>query len=223
MVHHGQLRLSRSTLTFWKWALGISVGATSAVLVITGGSVPTIVTTPDLSHRLEATGTASASGTTLTTASLVLPAAVETPPAPATVLPLVRPPEKPQSAADKPVKARAPATKVAHFDSCLPSCETRDPQVAIAGPTAPLPPRMVILEPAAPVPPMAVPEPSVSFLPPSLLDSLQEPIPMPPPRQSPVALAVDTGQALIDQAVGASDAVVDGTKRAFGAAVDLVW
>ncbi len=208
MVHKGQLRLFTSKMIFWKWALGISAGAASAVLVITGGTAPTIVATPDLSPRLEATGTASAGGTTLTTASLDLPAAIETPPAPAMVLPLVKPAEKPRSAVDKPAKARTPA--LAHFETCLPSCETRDPQVAIAGS-------------AAPMPPVAVQEPSVSFLPPALLDSLQEPVAMPPPRQSPVDLAVDTGQALIDQAAGASSAVIGGTKRAIDAAVDLVW
>jgi len=220
MVHQGQLRLSTSRMIFWKWALGISVGATSAVLVITGGTAPTLVATPDLSQRLEATGTASAGGTTLTTASLDLPTAIETPPAPAVVLPLVKPPIKPQSAVDKPAKARAPT--LAHFETCLPSCETRDPQVAIAGSAASMSPQMVILQPAAPMP-QATQEPSVSFLPPALLESLQEPVPMPPPRQSPVDLAVDTGQALIDQAAGASNAVIGGTKRAFDAAVDLVW
>ncbi len=226
MVHSGQLRHPTSKTIFWKWILGISVGATCAVLVIDGNRavlspIVAVRGLGDASQPFEATGTASAGGTTLTMASVELPAA---PSAPA-MLPPEKPLEKAQGTVIKPVKARAPAAaNVAHFDSCLPSCETRDPQVAMPG--SPIPPQMAILEHQAPV----VPQPQVAILqspapvgpPPPLESALNDPVPM-PPRQSPVDLAVDTGQALIEQAAGASNAVLDGTKRALGAAVDLVW
>lgn len=45
----------------------------------------------------------------------------------------------------------------------------------------------------------------------------------PPPRKGMVDVALDGGKVLADRVGDASRAVVHGTKRAFGAAVDLVW
>lgn len=210
----------------WKWLLGISVGATCAILVGGVGLAlypPPVetVSTPVLPQPLEAVGTATIGGTTPPTATVELAA---TPPAPA-----VLPPPKPRvvaaAAPTKPATSRAPArTGLAPFETCLPDCETRDPLVATAGPPAPAAPQMLMVVPAAPqpLPPQATTaEPSLSFLPPALLETLEEPIPTPPP-PGPVDLAVDTGQALVEQVQGASTAVVNGTRRAIDGAVDLI-
>jgi hypothetical protein len=230
MVDQDQLPHPHSQ-RIWKWVFGIGVGAVSAGAVVFAGvgrmAPPASVTGPDvasLSRPLEATGTASIGGTPLTTASVAMTTAVETPPPPATMLP----PEKPKSAVSKIFRVRetTPA-KVAHFDSCLPSCETRDPQVVgveQAGlAPAPVPPVAAItplapIPSAGPIPPALIP--SAGPVPP--LAAADEPVPM-PPGKGMVDLAVDGGKHILNRVEGASTAVVDGTKRAFGAAVDLVW
>jgi len=191
MFHKGQLRFSTSRAIFWKWALVIGLGvacAGGAFIVDAGLAVPPpMATAPEaaaIAPPLEATGTASVGGTSLTTASLDLPVAVETPP-PATTLP----PEKPRNAV---AKAQAPSAKAA-FETCLPACETRDPQV-------------VGMEQPAPVAPTLEP-----------FDVA------PPPRKNVVDLALDGGKHLLRRVEGASHAVVHDTRRALDAAVDLVW
>jgi len=230
MVEQGQSRHPNSQ-RIWKWAFGIGVGAVSAGAVVFAGvgrmAPPASVTTPDvanLSRPLEATGTASIGGTPLTTASVNLQTAIAPPPPTAIMLPL----EKPKSAVSKIFRVRETTpTGVAHFDSCLPSCETRDPQVVGMEQTGlappPVPPMAAIMPPppipsAGPIPP--APIPSVDPVPP--LADADEPIPT-PPEKGMVDLAVDGGKHILHRVEGASGAVVDGTKRAFGAAVDLVW
>lgn len=191
MFHTGQLPLSTSRAIFWKWALVIGLGAAcagGAIIVDASLAVPPpIATAPEvaaITPPVEATGTASVGGTSLTTASLELPAAVETPP-PATALP----PEKPGKTVAKPPSAKAA------FETCLPACETRDPQVV--GMEQPVPP-------------------------PPALESFDV-APPPPPRKDVVDLALDGGKHLLHRVEGASHAVVHGTRRALDAAVDLVW
>lgn len=220
MIDAGQARQSAAKMILWKWAFGIGVGAACAGAVVAierGPAVPPFaVASPvaEVSPPLEATGTASIGGTPLTTASVNLQTAIETPPPTATMLPL----EKPKSAISKIFRVRETTpTGVAHFNSCLPSCETRDPQVvgqeqAGLAPT-PVPSVGPVMPPAdiGPVPPGLIP--SVAA---------EEPLPM-PPEKDVVDLAVDGGRHVIRRVEGASNAVVDGTKRAFDAAVDLVW
>lgn len=190
MVNNG--RSPKSRTIFWKAALGIGVGMTcaaAAIIIDANRAGQPIDNTPvaDIARPLEATGTASAGGTTLTTASLVLPAVVETPP-PAISLP----PDKPKLA---PAKARETASaKASGFQSCLPSCESRDPQVASLQSPAPSQPA---LEPFDVTPP--------------------------PPHRDVVSRALDGGKQLLNRVEGTSNAVLDGTKRALGVAVDLVW
>ena len=211
MVDAAQVRHSTAKMIFWKWAFGIGVGAACAGAVVGIGqsrAVPPLAPSPsvaELSQPLEATGTASIGGTPLTTASVNLQTAIETPPPTAMMLPL----EKPKSAISKIFRVRETTpTGVAHFNTCLPSCETRDPQV-VGQEQAGLAP--------APVPP-------VGPVPPGLIPSVaaEEPVPM-PPEKGVVDLAVDGGKHIINRVEGASNAVVHGTKRAFDAAVNLVW
>ena len=229
MVDAGQVRLSASKIVFWKWAFGIGVGAACAgavVVVERGPAVPPfVVVSPapvaQVSPPIEATGMASIGGTPLTTASVDVTTAMETPP-PATMLPL----EKPKSAISKIFRVRETTpTGVTHFETCLPSCETRDPQVVgqeQAGlAPAPVPPVAVMPPvPVGPVPPALIP-PAAAVMPPPL-DAAEEPLPL-PPQKGVVDLAVDGSRHILHQVEGASNAVVDGTRRALGAAVDLVW
>ncbi len=190
MVNDGRSPTSRTI--FWKVALGIGVGTTcaAAAMIIDANRVgPSTndASLAEIARPLEATGTASAGGTTLTTASLILPTVVETPP-PAISLP----PEKPKLA---PAKARETASaKTSGFQSCLPSCESRDPQ--IAG--------------------LQSPEPSQPALEPFDVTP-------PPPHRDVVSRALDGGKQLLHRVEGTSNAVLDGTKRALSVAVDLVW
>ncbi|MBS1167927.1 MAG: hypothetical protein H6R00_3952 [Proteobacteria bacterium] len=231
MVDAAQVRHSTAKMIFWKWAFGIGVGAACAGAVVGIGqsrAVPPLAPSPsvaELSQPLEATGTASIGGTPLTTASVNLQTAIETPPPTAMMLPL----EKPKSAISKIFRVRETTpTGVAHFNTCLPSCETRDPQVVgqeQAGlAPAPVPPVAAVMPPAdiGPVPP--APIPPVGPVPPGLIPSVaaEEPVPM-PPEKGVVDLAVDGGEHIINRVEGASNAVVHGTKRAFDAAVNLVW
>lgn len=234
MIDAAQVRHSTAKMIFWKWAFGIGVGAACAGAVVGIGqsrAVPPLAPSPsvaELSQPIEATGTASIGGTPLTTASVNLTTAIETPPA-AMMLPPEKPIEKPKSAVSKIFRVRETTpTGVAHFDSCLPSCETRDPQVVDqeqAGlAPAPVPSVATVMPPAdiGPVPP--APIPPVGPVPPGLIPSVaaEEPVPM-PPEKDVVDLAVDGGKHIINRVEGASNAVVDGTRRALGAAVDLVW
>lgn len=202
MVDIGQLRHPTSMAAIWKWALVIGLGATCAAgAIIVDASLavpPPLVTAPAAAETavpLEATSTTSAAGTAPTTAT------VEMPP-PVTSLP----PETPKVAIAKPREA-APA-KAAHFQSCLPACETRDPQIAglAPPPVAQAPVAPTVLEPPTPVPPPLIPYGA----------------PPPPPRDV-VDLAFDGGRNLLHRAEGASDAVVTGARRALGVAIDLVW
>lgn len=217
MVDADQARFSTTKMIFWKWVLGIGVGAVCAGAVVTVGygrlAPPAVAVSPesvaDVSAPIEATGTATVGGTPLTTASLDMPIIESAPPA--TMLPPDKPPAPPKSAISKVFRVREPATAgVAHFDSCLPSCETRDPRLVglTQSPTAP-----------APVPPSAEPIPPDVPIPPALVG---EPAP-PPPQKGAVDVAIDGGKHVIHRVEGASRAVVRGTKRAFDAAVDLVW
>lgn len=236
MVDADQARLSAAKTVFWKWALGIGVSAAcaGAVVAVERGRVApsqVIVSSPvvaDVSPPLEATGTATVGGTPLTTASLDLPI-IETPP-PATMLPPEKPPAPPKSAISKVFRVREPATTgVAHFNSCLPSCETRDPQIvgleqtnlAPPMPAAPIPSSQAVapVPPDVPIPPALVGEPVVPVTPP--LDAA-EPVPA-PPQKDVLDMAVDGSKHVIRRVEGASNAVVHGTKRALDAAVGLVW
>lgn len=249
MIDSGPVRSSASTVIFWQWALGIGIGAACAGAVFVVGSqhaAPRLaVMTPrlaELSRPVEATGTATVGGTPLTTATLEVPLSLDTPP-PAVMLP----PEKPApKVAAKPAvaKAGAPAVRtfrareaeVAHFDSCLPSCETRDPLVA--GQTAAAPMVVVMDQPvfvpapevgaAAPLDPGVPPGPTiVSDIPAGpvpplpLLEAVEEPIPTAP--RGPVGFAIEGGRSLFDKVEHVSGAVVTGTRRAVDTAVDLVW
>lgn len=227
MVSSGRLGRSASTVIFWQWALGIGVGAACAGAVFVVGSqhaTPRFaVMTPriaEVTPPVEASGVASVGGTPLTTASLDLPIVANEAPV---MLPPDKPVLKPKSAISKVFRVRETApVGVAHFDSCLPSCETRDPLVASVGEVAPAPvavaPAPVIV--AAPVV-SPVPEGPVPPLP--LLEAAGgEPIPAPPPH-GPVGFALDKGKLLVDRVGTVSGAVVKGTKRAVDTAVDLVW
>lgn len=219
MVDADRARFSGAKMTFWKWALGIGVGAACAGAVVAVGygrvAHPTTAVSSenvaDVSPPIEATGVATIGGTPLTTASLDMPI-IETPP-PATMLPPDKPPAPPKSAISKVFRVREPATAgVAHFDSCMPSCETRDPQLVGIDQTPTAPPEAVAVAPATPIPP-DVP------IPPALVG---EPVP-PPPQKGAIDIAVDGGKHVIRRVEGASRAVVHGTKRAIDAAVGLVW
>lgn len=235
MVDADQVRPSAAKTIFWKWALGIGVSAACAGAVVAverSRMVPPVVAVSsplvaDVSPPLEATGTATAGGTPLTTASLDLPI-TETPPA--TMLPPEKPPAPPKSAISKVFRVREPATTgVAHFSSCLPSCETRDPQIVgleqtnLAPPMPAMPnpssPAVAPVPPDVPIPPALVGEPVAPAV--SPLETA-EPIPE-PPQKDVLDMAVDGGKHVIRRVEGASNAVVHGTKRALDAAVDLVW
>lgn len=262
MVDSGRLRSSASTVIFWQWALGIGVGAACAGAVFVIGSQHVaprlaVMTSPlaELSQPVEATGTATVGGTPLTTATLEVSLALDTPP-PAVMLP----PEKPAKAPKPAVaKAGAPAARtfrareaatatVAHFESCLPSCETRDPLVTgsvATGPMvlvpapAPMEPSPVVTvtqEPSYLPAPMAdasvpvTPDPGMPMasgipagpVPPlPLLEAAEEPIPAPP--QGPFDYAIVGSRTLFDKVGHVSGAVVTGTRRAVDTAVDLVW
>lgn len=251
MVGSGRLRSSASTVIFWQWALGIGVGAACAGAVFVIGSqhaAPRLgVMTPrlaELSRPVEATGTATIGGTPLTTATLEVPLALDAPPV------VMLPPEKPALKAPKPAVAKAatPAARtfraretapaeVAHFDSCLPSCETRDPLVAgqtVVAPMAANPTVVVMDQPVfVPAPevgaaaPMDPGVPIVSDIPPGpvpplpLLEAVEEPVPTAP--RGPVGFAIEGGRSLFDKVEHVSGAVVTGTRRAVDTAVDLVW
>ncbi|WP_026791674.1 hypothetical protein [Pleomorphomonas oryzae] len=236
MVDADQVRLSAAKTIFWKWALGIGVSAVCAGAVVAverSRMVPPLMVASsplvaDVSPPLEATGTATVGGTPLTTASLDLPI-TETPP-PVTMLPPDKPPAPPKSAISKVFRVREPATTgVAHFNSCLPSCETRDPQIvgleqanlAPPMPAAPIPasPAVAPIPPDVPIPPALVGEPAAPAMPPL---EAAEPIPE-PPQKDVLDMAVDGGKHVIRRVEGASNAVVHGTKRALDAAVGLVW
>lgn len=247
MVSSGRLGRSASTVVFWQWALGIGVGAACAGAVFVFGShyagSRLAEMTPHLTEAaapIEATGVASVGGTPVTTASLDLPVIPTT--APLVMLPPDKPILKPKSAISTVFRVREPATAgVAHFDSCLPSCETRDPLVAgVDAPAASLGTLPVASVPVAPAPatpeaplpeasvpvvpaPMASAQPDGPVPPLPLLDPVGgEPIPMAPQR-GPVDLAVDSGKALVKGVEATSGAVVKGTRRAVDAAVDLLW
>lgn len=220
MVDADQARFSGAKMTFWKWALGIGIGAACAGAVVAFGhgrlAPPTAAVSSesvaDVSAPIEATGTATVGGTPLVTASLDMPI-IETPP-PATMLPPDKPPAPPKSAISKVFRVREPATAgVAHFDSCLPTCETRDPQLVGLDQTPAAPPA------PAPVAPNVEPLPPDVPIPPALVG---EPVP-PPPQKGVVDIAVDGGKHVIRRVEGASRSVVRGTKRAIDAAVGLVW
>ncbi|MCM5557318.1 hypothetical protein [Pleomorphomonas sp. JP5] len=219
MVSNGRLGRSASTVIFWQWALGIGVGAAcaGAVLVVGGqqaasrlaASTPPVATQP---QPIEASGVASLGGTPLATAALDVPISADPPVVP---LPLDKPILKPKSAVSTVFRARETTPSgVAHFDSCLPSCETRDPLVAGVAPPAPAP---------EPAPPVASSIPSGPLPPLPLLEATGgEPIPAPPPR-GPLGVAVEGGKALVKGVETASGVVVRGTRRAVDTAVDLVW
>ena len=226
MVDAAQLRLSAAKMVFWKWALGIGVGAACAGGIVAAG-VHQVVPPPavvaaspatDVSPPIEATGTASVGGTPLTTASLDIPV-IETPP-PVMMLPPDKPPAPPRSAVSKIFRVREPATAgVAQVGNCLPSCETHDPQVVGLEPAPPAPTvAPPVPAPEAPIPPADIP--FVAAVPPP--KPAVEPAPT-PPRKDVVDLAVDGGKQVIRGVEGASRAVVHGTKRAIDTAVDLVW
>jgi hypothetical protein len=236
MVDADQARHSAAKMVFWKWALGIGIGAACAGGVVVAGRnqvlpPPAVVASSpvaEVSPPIEATGTATVGGTPLTTASLSLPI-IETPP-PATMLPPEKPPAPPKSAISKVFRVREPvAAGVAHFDSCLPSCETRDPQVVGLEQPAPVPPAPVAaipadpsvtpLPPDVPIPPALVGEAAAPATP---LEAAGESVPA-PPQKDVVDMALDGGKHVIRRVEGASSAVVHGTKRAFDAAVGLVW
>ncbi|CAI9417492.1 hypothetical protein ANOBCDAF_03993 [Pleomorphomonas sp. T1.2MG-36] len=238
MVSSGRSGRFACTVVFWQWALGISVGAACAGAVFVVGSqhvaTRVAVTEPGLAGAaspIEATGVASIGGTPLTTASLDLPIIPSA--EPPVMLPPDKPVLKPRSAISKVFRVRETPADVAHFDSCLPSCETRDPLVAgVDAPAAPLGTLPVASVPGTsmPAPSMSVaPAPVASALPDGpvpplpLLDPVGgEPIPMAPQR-GPVDLAVDSGKALVKGVEATSGAVVKGTRRAVDAAVDLLW
>ncbi|WP_370677748.1 hypothetical protein [Pleomorphomonas sp. PLEO] len=233
MVDAAQMRYSASKMIFWKWAFGIGVGAACAgavVVIERGPSVPppVVVSPPpiaELSPPIEATGTVSIGGTPLTTASVDVATGIETPSPAATLLP----PEKPKSAVSKIFRVRETTpTGVAHFDTCLPSCETRDPQVVgqeqadLAPEPAPSAADMPPV-PVGPVPPALIP-PVAAVMPPPAPPVLEpfDVAPLPPPKDV-VGAAIDGGKHLINRVERTSDAVVAGTKRALDVAVDLVW
>lgn len=247
MVSSGRSGRFASTVVFWQWALGIGVGAACAGAVFVVGSQHTatrIATTePSVAAPIEASGVASIGGTPLTTASLELPIIPSA--EPPVMLPPDKPVLKPKSAISKVFRVRETPADVAHFNSCLPSCETRDPLVAgvdaaAPAPAAPLGTLPVASMPVDPTPAMpeaplpeasmpVAPAPVASALPDGpvpplpLLDPVGgEPIPMPPQR-GPVDLAVDSGKALVKGVEATSGAVVKGTRRAVDAAVDLLW
>ncbi len=216
MVQQGQLSRFTSRGLLLKWALGIGLGVTcaSAAVLIDANRLARPPETAALvaadGGSLEASGTASIGLTPLTMASAEVTSVTETPAPPATMLP----PEKPKSAVSKVFRVRETATTdVAHFDSCLPSCETRDPQIA-GLPPQPIPaPAPVVAEvPAAeaegPVPPALIPDPYGLA---------------PPPRKGVIDTAVDGSAHFVRKVERASGAVVDGTRRAIDKAVGLVW
>lgn len=224
MVSSGRLGRSASTVIFWQWALGIGVGAACAGAVFVVGSqhaTPRFaVMTPRIAEGtppVEASGVASVGGTPLTTASLDLPIAADEAPV---MLPPDKPVLKPKSAISKVFRVRETApVGVAHFDSCLPSCETRDPLVA--GVEEAVPPPVIVAAPVASPVVSPLPEGPVPPLP--LLEAAGgEPIPE-APRRGPVGFALDKGKLLVDRVETASGAVVKGTRRAVDVAVDLVW
>lgn len=198
-----------------KWTLGIGLGVTcaSAAVLIDANRLtkppeaPATVAASTASP--DATGTASIGLTPLTMASAEVTTVAETPAPTATMLP----PEKPKSAVSKVFRVReTPATDVAHYDSCLPSCETRDPQIAGMPQPAPMPAPAVAQLPVpdeqAPLPPALIPDPYGVA---------------PPPRKGVIDTAVDGSAHLIRKVERASGAVVVGTRRAIDKAVDLVW
>lgn len=213
MVSSGRSGRFASTVIFWQWALGIGVGAACAGAVFVVGSqqaAPRLAaTTPpsaEVAQPVEASGVASVGGTPLTTASLDLPITADQPIAP---LPPDKPVLKPKSAVSTIFRVRetTPAG-VAHFDSCLPACETRDPLAAgVAPPPLPAPLPVASSMPTGPLP---------------LEAAGGEPVPAPPPR-GPLGVALDKGKVLVDRAKVFSGAVVKGTRRAVDTAVDLVW
>ena len=253
MVSSGRSGRFASAVVFWQWALGIGVGAACAGAVFVVGSHyagfrlgATMPHATEATAPIEATGVASVGGTPVTTASLDLPVIPTT--APLVMLPPDKPILKPKSAISTVFRVREPATAgVTHFDSCLPSCETRDPLVAGVDAAAPaslgtlpvasMPGAPAPAMPDAPLPEAPLPEASVSVVPAPmasappdepepplpLLDPVgAEPIPMAPQR-GPVDLAVDSGKALVKGVEATSGAVVKGTRRAVDAAVDLLW
>ena len=252
MVSSGRSGRFASTVVFWQWALGIGVGAACAGAVFVVGSqhvaTRVAVTAPSVAAPIEATGVASVGGTPLTTASLDMPIIPSA--EPPVMLPPDKPVLKPKSAISKVFRVRETPADVAHFDSCLPSCETRDPLVAgvdgaASAPAAPLgtlpvASMPVASMPGAPAPAMPeapLPEASVPVAPAPVAPALPdgpvpplplldpvggEPIPMAPQR-GPVDLAVDSGKALVKGVEATSGAVVKGTRRAVDAAVDLLW
>lgn len=229
MVQQGQSTLFTSRGLLLKWTLGIGLTVTcasAAILIDANGLVkPPEATAPatQTAASLEATGTASIGLTPLTMASADATTVVETPAPPATMLP----PEKPKSAVSKVFRVRdttppTPTPGVAHFDSCLPSCETRDPQIAGLPQPAPQPPVPVAQVPVAQVPVAQLPTPDADApLPPALIP---DPYGVaPPPRKGVIDTAVDGSAHLVRKVERASDAVVDGTRRAIDKAVGLVW
>lgn len=228
MVQQGQSALftSRGLLLKWTLGIGLTVTCASAAIVIDANrpARPPEATAPATQNAAtaEATGTASIGLTPLTMASADVSSVVETPAPPATMLP----PEKPKSAVSKVFRVRetttatptpAPTPGVAHFDSCLPSCETRDPQ--IAGLPQPAPQPQV---PVAQIPVAQLPTPDADApLPPAFIP---DPYGVaPPPRKGVIDTAVDGSAHLVRKVERASGAVVDGTRRAIDKAVGLVW
>lgn len=218
MIQQGQSPLFTSRGLILKWTLGIGLGVTcaSAAVLIDANHLAKPPEAPATvvsdAGSLEATGTASIGLTPLTMASAEVTTVTEAPAPPATMLP----PEKPKSAVSKVFRVRETTNSdVAHFDSCLPSCETRDPQIAGLPPQpipAPAPAPAVAEVPAAeaapPVPPALIPDPY----------GLN-----PPPRKGVIDTAVDGSAHVIRKVERASGAVVDGTRRAIDKAVGLVW
>lgn len=216
MIQQGQSALFTSRGLILKWTLGIGLGVTcaSAAVLVDANRLARPPEAPAAvasdAGPLEATGTASIGLTPLTMASAEVTTVTEAPAPPATMLP----PEKPKSAVSKVFRVRETTNSdVAHFDSCLPSCETRDPQIAGLPPQpVPAPAPMVAQVPAAeaqgPVPPALIPDPY----------GLN-----PPPRRGVIDTAVDGSAHFVRKVERASGAVVNGTRRAIDKAVGLVW